>query len=736
METQVRTPQAIFGQSQRLDVPLFQRPYVWNEGNQWEPLWNDINHAVDRLEEGGGDGQPHFLGAVVLQQTTNPTGSLQTRIVIDGQQRLTTLQVLLDAIQAQFEALGAANPARRLETLIVNPEAFCEQEHDRFKVWPTIRDQDAFAEVMNAPAPVDYDNLVHREHRLVEAHRFFSTKTQEWLTADDADSDLITKRAEMLEKVARDLIQVVVIDLEADENAQEIFETLNARGAQLTAADLIKNFVFQRLSEDNEDTDKAYWSHWQKFETGFWEQELSVGRRRYSRSSIFLNHWLIARTGEEIVARDVFSRFKRYGDHESNTSMAGLVAEISRSAEVYRKLVEGESKHNPIDRLELFAYRTSTLQSEVFKPVVVWLLDPDLEPIPDTEITRCLDVVESWLVRRMLVRATTKSYGQTAAELVSLLRRNDRASAGQNTEQFFAEQTADSRYWPSDRAVTQALAEMPAYKRLQRRRLRMVLEAVEDHRRGWSEGKPGMGGERVARGSYHIEHVMPQSWQKAWPLGDYPDLERDEIVHNLGNLTLLTNSLNSSVSHSAWSKKREALKMFDVLKINSDLLSVGDTWDEDHIFGRAQRLAQTICQIWPVPEGHEPTTIVSTEQSKRVSLADLIASDLLSPGTVLHARGERFAGRTAVLLPDGTLDVDGRTFNSPSGAATHIAGASRNGWWFFVLEAGSKYSINDLYEQHFDDAVESDGSDDIDDDDTSGGDVAGAEVDDLQGQGG
>ena len=101
---------------------------------------------------------------------------------------------------------------------------------------------------------------------------------------------------------------MVVIDLTVDENAQEIFETLNARGAQLTAADLIKNFVFQRLLETGADVEDAYQKYWKEFETGFWETEVSVGRLRYPRSSIFLNHWLIARTGEEVVAREVFDR--------------------------------------------------------------------------------------------------------------------------------------------------------------------------------------------------------------------------------------------------------------------------------------------------------------------------------------------------------------------------------------------------------------------------------------------
>ena len=110
METQVRTPQMVFMQPQRLIVPLFQRPYVWNEDNQWEPLWGDVVRVAQRLlADAHARHQPHFLGAVVLQQLQNPVGTMQERTIIDGQQRLTTLQLLLDALHAELLAVGASS---------------------------------------------------------------------------------------------------------------------------------------------------------------------------------------------------------------------------------------------------------------------------------------------------------------------------------------------------------------------------------------------------------------------------------------------------------------------------------------------------------------------------------------------------------------------------------------------------------------------------------------------------
>jgi hypothetical protein len=704
-------------QPQRLIVPLFQRPYVWNEDSQWGPLWEDIVRVAQRhLDEPTAHHTPHFLGAVVLQQLQNPVGSLQARTVIDGQQRLTTLQLMMDALHAELVGIGATQPAMRIEPLVTNPPAFCDRPSDQFKVWPTNRDQPAFNEVMSAVVPVDYDSLRHRGDRMTGAHRFFADQARAWLLLN-GDEDALA-RAEHLEYAVRELIQLVVIDLTAEENAQEIFETLNARGAQLTAADLIKNFVFQRLMEEGVDVEAAYEKHWKQFETGFWETEARFGRLRYSRSSIFLNHWLISQTGEELVAREVFSRFKRYADFDFDGPMSVLIERIDRASVIYRGLIDGVTANNPIDRLQLFAYRSSTLESEVFKPAVLWLLDPELEMIPADQVAKALDALESWLVRRMLVRATTKAYNQIAAELITQLRKSQRSTAGDAVESFLASQNVESRYWPDDDEVAHEVDGLLAYKRLRRARLRMVLEALEDYRRGWIGSAEGLGGERVARGKLHIEHVMPQSWQANWPLDGIIEADRDRTVQKLGNLTLLTSKLNAKVSNGAWSTKRAALREHDVLKLNADLLDLaGDDWTDQKAASRTRLLSESIVRIWPVPVGHKSNFGRSVDIKKmKVGLADLIGAGLLDVGATLYSRRKAHRDRTATVLADGRLDVDGESFDSPSGAARSITGSQMNGWWFFLLDPKSKRSLRDLHRDYVDQL-----SDEIEDEDLPAG---------------
>jgi hypothetical protein len=447
METQVRTPQMVFMQPQRLIVPLFQRPYVWNEDNQWEPLWADVVRVAQRvLNHPAGNVHPHFLGAVVLQQVQKNTGQMQERTVIDGQQRLTTLQLLLDALHCELITAKAIKPAARIEPLVRNAEPFCSAPEDQFKVWPTNRDRPAFNAVMSASPPMDHDAVGYRGERMVEAHRFFSEQAREWLRLDGDNG--LPARAEALETAVREKLQIVVIDLAADENAQEIFETLNARGAPLSAADLIKNFVFQRLLEKGTNVGNAYQEYWKDFETGFWEKEISVGRLFHPRSAIFLNHWLIARTGKEVLAKEVFQRFKRFADDEARDApMLELLRQIYAASQVYRSFIEqGAKLTGPVDRIALFAYRTGVLESEVVKPLVLSLLDPNQNPIPPAQLIRALSVVESWMVRRMLVRATTKAYNQVFAELVALVTGANRASAGETIETYLAKQDTDRSY--------------------------------------------------------------------------------------------------------------------------------------------------------------------------------------------------------------------------------------------------------------------------------------------------
>jgi hypothetical protein len=666
-----------------------------------------VRRVADRVVVGQ-QPVPHFLGAVVLQQQPSVIGNLAVRTVIDGQQRLTTLQLLIDAAHACVLSNGLETLAKQLEALVENADFFINEPEEKFKVWPTNRDRAAFNEVMSAELPTDYEKLEHSSSRMVEAHRYFASEITKWLEG----SDSLEVSAGALVLTIRTLLQIVVIDLLVDEDAQEIFETLNARGTPLTAADLIKNFVFQRLDTSPRGAEAAYHQYWQQFETPFWEKEVSAGRLNYTRSSLFLTQWLIAQTMRDVPAREVFGQFKRYVT-DGKRPVQELLPALYRASEVYKKFTEGAAQSTgDLSRLELFVYRTQSMDSQVVRPLLLWLVDPDRSQIPAEQLNKVLVSVESWLVRRAIIRATTNNYNKVIVELLNELNSGSRDVSGDITESFLAKQTSPNSYWPGDEEVRNELLTSPIYKRMARARLRMILEAVEDERRGWFtvSGANPKSEQPVVPGTCTIEHVIPQDWRANWQADelDEQDMHRDDLVHTLGNLVLLTQSLNSKVSNGPWlgaNGKRESFKTSATLLTTQEIL-VGEflEWTATDVHNRTEKLSQEIINIWPVPLGHKGEIAGKREKTLySVKVADLVNAGFIQPGAVIRARVSSHFGREAHVSEDGGIFVDGKRFETLSAAAKAVTGsASEPGWWFWLVDPEGDRSFVEVRQEYFD----------------------------------
>ncbi|QHC68924.1 DUF262 domain-containing protein (plasmid) [Rathayibacter sp. VKM Ac-2759] len=689
MLTQVRSPQEVFFAPQRFVLPLFQRPYVWSAELQWEPLWQDITRLVEVVSE-----RPeatHFMGAIVLQQQQVPLGELQAWSVIDGQQRLTTLQLLLDALHAELTIRDWAPIAGQVVDLVENSEAFRSTPEDQFKLWPTNRDRASFSAVMRATPPVVHHGF--EQSRLVQGHQYFTDAIATWLDAAENPQ----RAARTLVAAITTKLQLVVIQLQADEDAQEIFETLNARGTPLSAADLIKNFVFQRLNASAAATEQAYQQWWAQFETPFWETEVRAGRLIYTRSSLFLTQWLTARTMREIPAREVFTAFKRYASDPASGGVERLLPEIHAAATRYREFTEQALlRDGLLSRLALFVYRTGTLDSELAKPLLIWLGEPEQADIPAAERDRLLAVLESWFVRRALVRAPSQGANRFLLDLLTHLLSQPHERIAATAETFLTKQSSGVGFWPDDADVLHELSTVQAYKRFRRARLRMILEAVEDHLRGYPDGhRYGEG--PVARGTHTIEHIMPQEWRANWGgLSEHADADRDRIVQTLGNLTLATQPLNSRLSNAGWvgeNGKRRTLERYSSLLLTRPVVNEHpDDWNDDDIAARTRTMIDVIARVWPVPAGHRTQQEVSVERAvHRIEVADLVRAGLLAAGATLRARPAASAGRTATVGQDGSIHLDDGTVHATlSGAAKATSGnIAEAGWHFWSHEDGT-----------------------------------------------
>ena len=259
METNILNAKALFQRDIRYIVPDFQRRYVWTRYRQWEPLWVDVIGTAERyleeLERSGNNrvraerNTPnHFLGAIVIQQVHTPSRDIERRDVIDGQQRMTTLQLLLDAVQYVFERMKLKPESRRLSRYVANDKELAADEDQIFKLLPTRGDREAFKHAMHNGLATDG----FEDSQIVRAHQFFQTESKEWIESEtNPDAQLL--RIEALETVVTSMLEMVVIDLDADEEPHVIFETLNARGTPLVESDLIKNYVMHRAKPAGKD---------------------------------------------------------------------------------------------------------------------------------------------------------------------------------------------------------------------------------------------------------------------------------------------------------------------------------------------------------------------------------------------------------------------------------------------------------------------------------------------------
>lgn len=687
MDTNVKNLQEVFQAGQRILVPLFQRPYVWNEERQWAPLWEDIERLAGRVSVDGDAVEPHFMGAVVLQKVSG-AAAVQTRSVIDGQQRLTTLQLIF---HAAFRAIGeyGIQEAEYLRAHFRNSETFLGPA-DRYKLTPTTRDQEEYLAIIMAGDVEPSVAVTAGSHGLLTAgHSFFLERIRSWLELGDP-----IERAKILTRTLIHKLTLVAIELEHNEDSQQIFETLNARGTPLTGADLIKNFVFQRLDLDQPETESMYQKYWAHFETSFWEKEVSIGRVSSPRISLYLSQWLISQTGSEVPTSEVFRKFKQFADRRSGQATLDMLSHIDACAVGYRSWNEAaEDKSSDLNRLELFAYRTSVLGTQSAGPLLIWALDPRKASIPQAQLTRFLVSLESWLVRRALMRSGNAGIGQFVAGLITRLEDSSRDYAGDTLTELLTESSAPNLAWPSDKDLKAELIEAPVYRRFRRSLLQMVLESVEDYYRGYGTSRSSFTEGRVRRGMHSIEHLLPQSWRRNWGVGDdaLQQMERDKHIHRLGNLTLVAGGLNSKVSNGPWAGpggKLEALNEHSVLLMNQQLGLLGaNGWDEEAIDKRTSALLEDMFSIWPVPK-----RALGVNQGEfrgdaihDVSVADLIQAGLLTVGQEIYTRGTE-AAESATILANGFILVLGVPFETPSGAAKRLTGRAANGWTFWIVD--------------------------------------------------
>lgn len=628
MKADALTARDLFDGKVQFEIPSFQRPYVWNEEDQWAPLWADIKRVALRVMAAGDDAEAldgvsaHFLGAVVLKEISAHAGDVTRHAVIDGQQRMTTMQILLDAAHAAVAEVGYEEEAEALEELIINSGKRFSETKNRFKLWPSRADRAAFEAAMDDNAtPV-------ADHRITEAHTFFTGEIRHWILgeADEGENPVGTKaaRARALTEVLQLRLRLVAINLGVADDDQLIFETLNDRGTPLLAADLIKNWVFQRGEQLNADTEQWADVHWAELDDDWWREEISQGRYMRSRVDIFLQYWLTMRMKDEIASDGVFRRFREHALECMTTSEGAnsFLRAMRRDADTFRSFAQLDVD-TPAGRF--YARVVEAFELAATTPLLLWMLSAN-HRVPDPQVEVGLSALESWVMRRTLLRMTMKDVNKLMVAILGMLETRPVDESGEAVRDFLAQQTADARVWPTDADMLSSLPGMRLYSNVRQSRLRVVLGAIEKQLRTERH-------EDVALPTkLEIEHVMPRSWRTHWdadpPLSPEEAIARSKRVDSLGNLTLVTQKLNGSLSHRPWTDdeaavvapegkkaqlgKRSLLAEYSLLVLNKSLVDCHPVaWTDDDIQQRSRNMTERLCAIWPRHDAAAPAAAAS-----------------------------------------------------------------------------------------------------------------------------
>lgn len=609
MEADTKALKKIMTVEGRYVIPTFQRDYEWTREGQWELLFEDLDSVAGRLgaarveAEATGSSQaraersvaPHFLGAVVCDQLPSPTGGLTLSAVIDGQQRLTTLQLLVRGVLDVLQETGSGR-ARQVKRLLENPEDVIDHPHERYKLWPRRKDRDVWPVAMSDEVPA-YGT---EDHLYLQARRFFADSVRNSLV-DDQGRDRIDDFVDAL----LDLFKLVVIDLDDNDDAQVIFEVLNGRQTPLSASDLVKNLLFLRGElADEQELEELYDAYWAEFDEPWWKKQIGVGHAARARRDVLLSVWLTAVSGTEANVGRLYGEVRQFlagGDYKTKD----ILIELSEYRQAY-KAIYGALDPGSL-RLAQSYRNLVTLKLQTAVPLLAWLRTLPADRLSVADHERAAGAVESWVLRRMILGANTRGYNAAFLGVLKSAQAAARTPEANIADAVVAALAAgpNSLAWPSDDEITSAFTQDRFYGRFTQERIRLILGAIDAQMR---VNNPKTEPAVFDYAQLQIEHLMPKRWEPHWPLpagvGEDPaqrelaTSERSAAVDHIGNLTLVTSAFNQGVSNLGWEQKRPELATQSALQLNLPIAAT-EHWDEETITARGEALADIACRIWP-----------------------------------------------------------------------------------------------------------------------------------------
>lgn len=557
MQASEITLKKLFDGQRQYRVPLFQRPYSWSKDHR-EQLWSDI-HELCQVRAVESTAQ-HFLGSIVTSPVPSGPERPEMFLLIDGQQRLTTLAILLAAIRDVSDDEARA----KVESLYLRNQ-FADGL-DEYKVLPTQADRAEFWTIMSSGGPSGMS------HEMRQTYSYFGRVIRRTV-ADDPSLETDSLISTILNGLA-----LVSVTLEEKDNPYRVFESLNATGLRLNQVDLLRNYYFMRL--DAQVAEVAYRETWLPM-----QNELGQDLEAFA-------HDYVTKTGEFVRRGDVYKAAKRRLDGLEAEGVYESLKDMRWFAQRWARISHPELE--PDDAVRAGIVRLNKFGSDTVWPFVLNLYEARERDgfLTAAEMADILDLLVSFLVRRMFARVPTNQLNRLFLTLWRQL-----PKAGELPLEVATVLAEPTRRWPNDEEFTRAFVQYPLYTDSRPAQRRLVLEELE---RSFAHK------EEVALDALQIEHVMPQSLTAEWVAtlaGGDPDAEEHARsvqrtwLHTIGNLTLT--GYNPELSNDPWPQKREYYAASNVEL--SKALAHNETWAEAEIAERAHQLAQRALGIWRSP---------------------------------------------------------------------------------------------------------------------------------------
>lgn len=579
----------------RFVIPIFQRNYSWNILHCMQ-LFNDIR-AV------GESSRPaHFSGSVVWVDAPRVPAGTTPLLLIDGQQRTTTVTLLLLALaEYSRDHDGMSDNGTPLEfgfeevlnTYVVDPY---RKGEDRYRLSLSENDDATLKHVIEKVAGTKLFPLPeHPSESILENFDYLRRRVN-----TVSDQNVIWRGLKRL--------QIISVRLDADDNPQLVFESMNSTGKSLTAGDLIRNFILMGLPFDEQT--RLYTSYWRPMEKLFRNDDEKFNSFMRNYLTIFFT--LLPNASEDLYGwvrlGDIYSRFKQMVLLSSDLTTESLMKELIEAAKLYTNLVFAEmdsgTEENPDVQKSL--RNLCSLGYTVDEPIVLQLLLARQHGVISAgDLVRVLNMIESYLVRRVIAGYATNSLNKFFAAFIRRIDAfTERAKADPKfnfVRAFAATLTAETdspRAFPSDEEVRSSLQTLRFYHK---QKAGYILLRLENEYHPKTPFPPNIFTEKVAT----IEHILPQQphgipeWDAI--LGENPDETLQQWLHNLGNLTLT--GYNSELQNGSFAEKKERMiggYAHDRFSLSSDVLSL-DQWTIESIEKRCKKLTRRILEVWPFP---------------------------------------------------------------------------------------------------------------------------------------